>query len=224
MTNYFITKKSTNKKTGPIPVSTTGRDTCPNSCPFKGNGCYAEGYPLKGRWDEVTDGRRGGSLDDMCATIATLPDGQLWRHNQAGDLPGNGHLIRKRDLQKIVKANAGKKGFTFTHYRAEIENNTNAIREANRNGFTINLSANDLNHADDLIDKEIGPVVVVLPADFAGRQTKTPNGHKVAQCPATYKETTCADCGLCAVRDRKVIVGFPAHGNGKRKANEIAAI
>jgi hypothetical protein len=27
---------------------------------------------------------------------------------------------------------------------------------------------------------------------------------------------------LCAKRDRKVIVGFPAHGNGKRKADAVA--
>jgi hypothetical protein len=68
MTNYYLTEKSRNAKTGPIPVSTTSADTCPNDCPFRGNGCYADGYPLKGRWDEVTRGERGGSLAALCET------------------------------------------------------------------------------------------------------------------------------------------------------------
>ena len=101
MTFYFLTRKSRNAKTGPIPVSTTSADTCPNDCPFRGNGCYAEGYPLKGRWDEVTRGERGGSLEELAANIKTLPQGQLWRHNQAGDLPGNGHLINSRKSARI---------------------------------------------------------------------------------------------------------------------------
>ena len=223
MTFYFLTRKSRNAKTGPIPVSTTSADTCPNDCPFRGNGCYAEGYPLKGRWDEVTRGERGGSLEDLAANIKTLPQGQLWRHNQAGDLPGNGHLINSRALHKIVAANyhAKARGFTFTHYNASIPTNRNAIKRANAFGFTVNLSANNLKHADELAALDIGPVAVVLPADHIGGMT-TPEGRKVAQCPATYKNTTCADCGLCAAQNRKVIVGFPAHGNGKRKAGNVA--
>ena len=62
MANYSLTRKSRNKKTGRIPVSTTSAETCPEACPFKGAGCYADGYPLKGRWDEVTRGERGGTL------------------------------------------------------------------------------------------------------------------------------------------------------------------
>ena len=223
MTNYYLTTKSRNAKTGPIPVSTTSADTCPNDCPFRGNGCYADGYPLKGRWDEVTRGERGGPLAALCEKIAALPAGQLWRHNQAGDLPGDGERIDSAGLAAIVAANNGKRGFTFTHYSPARKRNAAAIRKANAAGFTVNLSANNLEHADDLAALDIGPVAVVLPAGFDGRQTETPAGRRVAQCPATYKDTTCADCGLCAKRDRKVIVGFPAHGVHKRKADAVAA-
>jgi hypothetical protein len=223
MTNYYLTPKSRNAKTGPIPVSTTSADTCPNDCPFRGNGCYADGYPLKGRWDEVTRGERGGSLSALCDQVAALPAGQLWRHNQAGDLPGDGEQINAAELMEIVIANMGKRGFTFTHYNPANRQNAVAISIANREGFTVNLSANNLEHADELAALDIGPVAVVLPADFDGRRTETPAGRKVAQCPATYRDTTCADCGLCAKRDRRVIVGFPAHGVHKRKADSVAA-
>jgi len=51
----------------------------------------------------------------------------------------------------------------------------------------------------------------------------TPAGRKVATCPATYRDdVTCASCQLCQRKDRKVIVGFPAHGMRKKAASAIA--
>jgi hypothetical protein len=48
-------------------------------------------------------------------------------------------------------------------------------------------------------------------------------GRQVATCPAAYRDdVTCASCGLCQRQDRKLIVGFPAHGYSKGKAR-IAA-
>ena len=97
-----------------------------------------------------------------------------------------------------------------------------AIAEANSQGFTVNLSANTLAEADALADLKIAPVVVVLPADQTTAIT-TPAGRKVAICPAVISDSvSCASCGICALRDRKAIIGFPAHGTSKRKADAIA--
>jgi polyferredoxin len=69
---------------------------------------------------------------------------------------------------------------------------------------------------------QIAPVVVVLPAEQK-TATKTPEGRAVAICPATISDDMdCARCGLCAVANRKAIIGFPAHGAAKRKAEQIA--
>jgi len=224
MYNVSFALKSRNAKTGPIPVSTSTAATCPASCPFQGAGCYAESYPLKGRWDEVTDGRRGASFGALLPQIAALPEGQLWRHNQAGDLPGIGDDIDTVALAQLVAANAGRRGFTYTHKPMSSPAAIDAIASANANGFTINLSANNLAHADELAALAIAPVVVVLPATTAGNQTvTTPEGRRVVVCPATYRDdVTCASCGLCA-KQRAVIVGFLAHGTYKRKASAIAA-
>ena len=223
--NFYMNPKSANKKTGKMPVSTSDRGTCPDACPFKNNGCYAEGYPLKGRWDEVTNGKRGGLFSDFVNQVAALPDNILWRHNQAGDLPGDGENIDRGALLALAGANAGKRGFTFSHYDVETnKHNRAAIATANAKGFTINLSANNLDHADKLTDLGIGPVATVLPHNFDARKTTTPKGRIVAQCPATYRDdVTCKTCGLCQKQSRKVIVGFPAHGNSKRKASAVAA-
>jgi hypothetical protein len=224
MTNYHFTLKSRNAKTGPIPTTVTSADTCPEACPLKAKGCYAKGGPLAMHWRAVTEGARGGSLQALCDDVAALPANTLWRHNVAGDLPGEGDTIDKGAMLALISANEGKRGFTYTHKPAQHGANGDLLRFANAKGFTVNLSANTLAHADQLAALNIGPVVVVQDAVEGTRaDTVTPQGRKVATCPATYRDdVTCASCGLCAVRDRKVIVGFPAHGAAKRAAATIA--
>ena len=50
-----LTLKSRNQKVGKVPVSTSGKQTCPDTCPLKESGaCYADGGPLSVFWDKVT--------------------------------------------------------------------------------------------------------------------------------------------------------------------------
>lgn len=223
--NAHFTRKSSNSKTGAIPVTVSSKNTCPSSCPLKdGNGCYAGVGPMSWHWDKVSDGRRGAGWTDLCSAIQSLPLGTLWRHNTAGDLPHNDQHIDSRLLTELIHANKGKKGFTYTHHDMLIGNNAQLIESANKLGFTVNLSANNLVHADALVSMDIGPVVTVLPSDQI-KNTVTPGGRRVVVCPAAIDETdkiTCKTCKLCAVRDRKTIIGFPAHGAQTKKVNVIA--
>lgn len=144
----------------------------------------------------------------------------MWRHNQAGDLPGEGDAINRDKLRELVRANGKRRGFTYTHKPA-TRGNLAAIRAANKAGFTINLSADNLTEADTLAETGL-PVVVVLPSDTR-KAVKTPDGRTVALCPATIADNiTCMNCGLCAMAGRKAIIGFPAHGASKNKASAIA--
>ena len=221
MKTVHLTVKSSNAKTGPIPVSTTSALSCSDTCPFKENGCYADGGPLALHWRAVTKGERGTDWETFCESIEALPLGQLWRHNQAGDLPGLNESINPDALRMLVKSNAGKRGFTYTHKPLTQENKT-LIREANSEGFTINLSANNLTHADELSELNIGPVVTLLPRD-ASEKTYTPGGRLVITCPAqTRDDVNCSNCQLCARADRPTIIGFIAHGTGAKKAEKIA--
>lgn len=209
--NYYahLTLRSDNAKTGPIPTSITESSTCPTTCAFKGAGCYAENFPLSKHWRHVTEGDRGMGWDMFCDAVSTLPPMQLWRHNVAGDLPGDGRNIDKQALGLLLDANVGKRGFTYSHYRGEA--NYNVIAMANLRGLTVNLSANSVAEADELADLQAGPVVCVLPANTK-QNVKTPKGRTVVVCPATVRDdVSCATCGLCA-RQRDTIVGFPAHG------------
>lgn len=209
-----LTLKSSNAKTGPIPVSVTEKSSCPTRCPLKNAGCYAELGPLGMHWAKVPE--RGVDWVEFCNQISILPIGQLWRHNAAGDLPGNGAQLHKVPLIQIIQANTGKRGFTYTHYSPKSRHNADLLRCANYSGFTINLSADSLEQADEYMGLKVGPVVVVLPSDTK-ENLLTPQGHKVVVCPAVLRDdTTCATCGLCQHANRTTIVGFPAHGSRKK--------
>jgi hypothetical protein len=214
-----LTLKSSNSKTGPIPVSTTERDSC-GDCPLKKNGCMADDYHLSMHWDKVSSGERGTDWDGHCDQIAALPDAQLWRANQAGDLPRKGKQIDRPKMRRLVAANTGKRGFTYTHHALSADNLA-ALYEAAIGGFVVNLSANDLSHADTLFDTGL-PVAVLLPTTQR-TNTKTPAGRPVVICPAiTHDNVQCVDCGLCANGDRHIIIGFPAHGAGAAKVDTVA--
>jgi hypothetical protein len=244
-----FTAVSENRKTGPIPVTITEQASCPSSCALRHNGCYAEGGPLFWAWSAISDRRIGVTWDQLCDHIARLPGGTLWRHNQAGDLPGLGSAIDGALLRSLVEANAGRRGFTFTHKPVlggpEASANQRLIAQAVTDGFLINLSADTRRQADGLAELGIAPVVCVLPRAYGRRTTgrggwgdwaetiaqfrdriaplptHTPAGRRIAICPATYTDTTCRDCGACA-RLRAAVIGFPAHGWQVLRADAVA--
>ena len=225
-----LTMASSNKKTGPMPVSMTDSTSCPPSCPLINKGCYAKAGPMVWVWRKVTEGGIGTDWATFCAKIAKLPRGQFWRHNQAGDLPGVGDAIDREALDQLVDANRGRNGFTYTHKPVDgrtkqAKVNRAAVADANRRGLVVNLSANTLAEADKMSDLDIGPVVVIQDATHGERHdTVTPAGRRVSTCPATYRDdVTCASCLLCARSNRKVIVGFPAHGMQTKAARAVAS-
>jgi hypothetical protein len=217
--NVHLTLVSSNAKTGPIPVSTSAATTCPEACPFKKSGCYADSGPLAIHWSKVTSGQRGFDWSSFLAKVRTFPAGQLWRHNQAGDLPGVGDKVDAKALRELVDANAGKRGFTYTHKPLSL-GNLSAIRSANKRGFVVNLSANSVLHADRLAKTGL-PVAAVVPQDSPDRFT-TPGGNRVVICPAQRVDNlSCDKCRLCAKGNRGFIVGFKPHGTGAKRVERI---
>lgn len=219
-----LTLKSSNTKTGAIPVSTTSKHSCPDTCSFKKGGCYALDYHLNMHWNKVTNEERGTDWKTFCNTIAGFKPGTLWRHNQAGDLPGQNNLIDTDKLQQLVTANSGKNGFTYTHYPIDQGSNLAAIKAANAAGFTINISTEDLKGADQVYNMGL-PSTVVLSKDPGTSTFKSPAGNTIAVCPAQLKDdVSCKTCQLCQKSERKVIVGFIAHGSSKAKVIKILQV
>lgn len=223
--NFHLTPVSSNAKTGPIPASASHKDTCPDACPLKAKGCYASGGPSNIHWKAVTEGKRGTDWEQFLLQVRAIRKGSLWRHNQAGDLPGANDLLDENACGELANANKGRKGFTYTHYDVIGSSiNRGIVAGMNAKGFTVNLSGNNMAHADELKALNIAPVVVIMPmADENPKVRYTPQGNKVVRCPAEYNDkVSCATCGLCQVAERNYIIGFTAHGVSKKHVSLIA--
>lgn len=212
---FHLTLRSANAKTGPIPVSTSSAATCPSAavCPFKGNGCYAERGPLALHWRAVTEGRRGQPWAAFLDAIRALPAGQLWRHNQAGDLWRPGTAIGRAALAALVAANRGRRGFTYSHHR-RTPAVVAAFKGATANGFTVNASCHSETEADAAIANGLRAVFVV-PAGDSRAIWRTAGGNRAIVCPAQrFDAITCDRCRLCQSRPAHVAIAFRAHGTG----------
>ena len=245
-----------NRKTGRMPVAYVARESCPTTCALQGNGCYAESYPVRAHWGKVSLGLVGTPWSRFCLQIALRLDrNQIWRYGVAGDLPGPGEFIDRKDLDLLTIANMGRPVIAYTHKPvldregpAIAAHNRRAIAEAIEDGFLINLSANNPTHADELAGLHLAPVVSLLPEAYARRHKSlgggktewaetigeyrdrtahlskyTLAGRRIAVCPATYSDATCATCRACAHSRNGTIIGFPAHGTAKQKVEAVAA-
>jgi hypothetical protein len=202
-----------------MPVATTPRDYCPVTCPLVRR-CYPEAGKLKLHWDRVTRRVRGVPWGRFLKQVRGLPQKVPWRFGEAGDLPGDGRRIDRKALIDLARANGDRLGFAYTHYPATGQNIA-TIREAQRLGFTINLSANSPGEADQLASLRV-PVVTLLPSDTT-ENTTTPEGRPVILCAYDRAGITCDRCLWCAKPDRKFIVGFPGRGPFRKHIDRVVA-
>lgn len=213
---YHLTTASSNVKTGPIAVSTSSSFTCPDSCPFsKGKGCYASYGNLARHWKKVSKGERGGDWGHFLKQVEDLPRGHAFRHNQAGDLPGENEEIDGEKLKSLCAVIKKRKlqAFSYTHKKITSEN-LKKIRAAIADGFIINVSTENFEQVDKM--RKLGlPTVVVLPKGSPEKQV-TSGGNRVILCPAqTGKVKNCQQCMICS-KDRSITIGFLSHGTGPR--------
>jgi hypothetical protein len=181
-------------------------------------------------WRKIKEGGRGQQWTLFCRAIARFVIGQVWRHNQAGDLPkcadSSTDSMDRIDAAKcaeLSEASAHTNGWTYTHYDPTDDHNASVIQSMNqRGGMTVNLSADSLEQADEYAALDIAPVTVILPKDSPTRGNRTPGGIPIVTCPAQNEaaDVSCDQCPLCRKVDRKSIVGFLAHGTASKRLSK----
>lgn len=204
-----------NKKTGAMLLVRSPRSTCPDSCGLKGNGCYAENFPLAQHW--MKQDTVGVDFATVLYAIRTLPKDSIWRLFEAGDFEPsfeNPELISPFQVVSLLAANNGKRGFGYTHY--PVLPNLETLQLMNSSELTINASADTFGQAKLYFELGLPTVVVVsekTPKDV------TVDGLRIITCPnqSTAAKPTCLQCQLCQVADRDYVIGFRTHGAKKRK-------
>lgn len=235
----ILIPESTNEKTGNIIQSYSHRFTCPNRCPLKGNGCYADSYFTSRQWDRceneadkryIANGH-GLMLDLMSAVAIHAKNGEdsvLFRHNIAGDIAlQNSDMIDGDRLNTIVEAcnkvssilDVNLMGYTYTHCSLSMQN-FKKVKEAQSKGFTVNFSCETVEEVKEVKLMNCNAVMTSVNPDETVKALKE-EGLKALQCPAqTIDGMNCKKCKLCA-RDRDAVIIFAVHGKDSNKAKKV---
>jgi hypothetical protein len=210
---------SMNAKLGPMACTTYPSFTCPPSCPLIEFDCYVKtGFYTRLNWAKLDAGERGQQLAEVYRQVKRLPRGSLIRDKVAGDewpSATNPELIDKAAILDKARAFKHLRVISYTHYRPTAAN-VRILKAAKAAGLPINLSADNLKDADK--KAATGLAVAVVVSSDTPKVSYTPKGRKVVICPAqTSDRVTCSSCGLCADHDRDYLIGFRAHGGGKKR-------
>lgn len=229
---------SSNAKTGNIIQSYSSRATCPEKCPLKEGGCYAEGYYTRKLWDRCDnpeDTRYVANRDQLRlalleATIQHIKGSPnvLFRHNVAGDVAIEGTSVIDSSRVNIL-ADAVKyvntlfpdslTGYTYTHCEIS-EYAAGIIHEAASKGFLINASCETVSEVMQAKALGINTVITSINPEETKKALKA-SGIVGVQCPAqTHADRNCEECRLCA-RDRKATIIFGIHGKTAKKAAKV---
>lgn len=236
----ILIPESSNPKTGNIIQSYSHRSTCPNRCPLKGNGCYADSYHTSRQWDRCNDegdkryiaNGRDLTLELMSAVAihAKKDEGSiLFRHNVAGDIAlPNSDMIDEERLNTIVEScnkasailnNIKLMGYTYTHCNPSI-GNIKKVKDAQSKGFVVNFSCETVEEVKEVKFAGCNAVVTSVNPNETINELKK-EGIKSLQCPAqTTDGMNCKKCKLCA-RARDAVIVFEVHGNGSNKAKKV---
>jgi len=231
-TRHHVTMISQNKKTGPMSIiRSTTATTCPKSCPLLDAGCYdQQGNGNIHRRKVDTNEYKTLSTDEFFEIIPDLS--RRYRLNEGGDL-WSGKTTEHIDAKLLkqfseVNKTWRKTPIMYTHKPVVGKRSHWKIRKANRDAirksganYAINVSGESLSEVDEALEQGLD-CVVVLPSTAGKGITRTPKGHKVVTCPATYNATQCVTCGgkqgpLCTRKNRGYAIGFPAHGASKKR-------
>lgn len=236
----ILIPESSNLKTGNIIQSYSNRSTCPNRCPLKGNGCYADSYHTSRQWDRCNDegdkryiaNGHDLTLDLMSAVAIHVKRGEksiLFRHNVAGDIAlPDSDVIDDERLNTIAEScnkvslilnNVKLMGYTYTHCNPSI-GNIKKVKNAQSKGFIVNFSCETIEEVKKVKSTDCNAVMTSVNPDETIKSLKK-EGIKSLQCPAQTNEgMNCKKCKLCA-RARDVVIIFAIHGNGSNKAKKV---
>lgn len=208
----YATEGSTNRKTGPIATTGVAQVTCPDTCPFRDNGCYAE----TAKMGHVTRSlnraaERHTALEAILEEAHLVDQLKGWmplRLHIVGDCPDD-------ETTQILSAAAAR---YRTRHNAPVWTYTHAWREVDRASWgqvSVLASCETPDDVDEAHARGYAAALVVDTHPSSSRYEL--DGVEVIPCPQqTQPGTTCESCLLCSrddyLRQSRRVIGFAAHG------------
>lgn len=215
--NVHLVARSSNSKTGDIPVTYRGQSTCPSTCPFLNNGCYGDGR----LWVLAHKYVHDLAMADAMAILAKVRKGARYlRDRVLGDIVTESGGIDWDYLVNVswLAHKANLVPFGYTHAWELFDRAS--VRRVRSFGYVMNASTETPRQVELAI--MLGMPTVITNGDLPEGEIIA--GKRVITCPAQVRDgITCATCGLCAKGDRKVIIRFIPHGPSRKRAESAIA-
>ena len=213
---------SGNAKTGPVAATYVSQATCPNSCPFKNNGCYGERdncVPIARRLNASGITSATSIAREEAHQIDLLADPVDLRVHVLGDCMDESAASIIGTAMARYEQRTGRGAWTYTHSWREID--IGAWQGANVLASCETLEEARAAHARDYA------AAMVVPSHDSEKASVCGGGLRLVPCPSQTRGRTCVECRLCMraskLKEAKIIITLAAHGSGRRLVREMLA-
>ena len=213
-----LVARSENYKTGPCSNTYAAQSTCPKSCPFHNNGCYAESGNANLTTMRVNKAKKGAlyTIKLEAGLVDAVPKhGALdLRVHVVGDCPTPECAGIMGSAMVRYEKRTGKRAWTYTHAWRDIP----AEAWQGANVLASCESAADIRAAQ----AKGYATALVIP-----KNGTVPAGVKTLPCLFEKRGLQCIACRLCMraepLRKAGVAITFGAHGSSFKTVERILA-
>lgn len=203
-----------------ISATWVSQGSCPDSCSFKGSGCYAETGRSAIHTRRLNNAQAEGNYtpEEIAEYEAKAIRGLSGKFDLRAHIVGDCKTVKAAkivaDALNEYKVRSGKRVWTYTH--AE-----NVPREV-WGDISILRSCESVSELNREHNRGYACALVVPEAHESHKPVKLEGGFTGIPCPYQVKKTaSCKDCGLCLndkhLRAKKLVILFaPDHGTSKR--------
>lgn len=189
-------------------------DSCPASCSYLGNGCYAQGGHVNLHQMRAAVDRIAAVNGAAIAMVWARQTDRVARLHVSGDFGQTVDLAYIDALCAVADAVNAHSGaplgstvaWTYTHHVP--------------GPWVARLAAHGV-HVRASDRAEHNGVIVARFADVPALRRTT--GARIAKCPAQLRKTTCADCRLCWER-KDLVIAFDPHGGSANRAADASPV
>jgi hypothetical protein len=215
-------EESNNDKTGPCSCTYCHQKSCPPTCPFYHNGCYAE-YNNVGRFILPRLLTAEGRLDALilakreAKAIRGLTGKRPLRLHVVGDCRTGAAARTVSSACQEYSSRYGQPSWSYTH----------AWRDVPRDAWgDVSILASCEKPEDLTAAHERGyAAAMVVEQHESPKAVELPGGFKGVPCVEQTKGVRCTDCRLCFDAPRlfreKLAILFAAHGLGENKVKAV---
>tara|TARA_R100000808_G_scaffold5835_1_gene17615 strand:+ start:2783 stop:3514 length:732 start_codon:yes stop_codon:yes gene_type:complete len=189
--------------------------TCPKTCSFLNNGCYAESGPVS--WQRPDKERVENpytATSDECRHINNLSGTRPLRLHVVGDAYDS---VCARSLAAASKAYSERHSmpvWTYTH-------NWREIPREEWGDISVLASCETPVDIQEAQERGYATAIVAPNPPTEAKATKLPDGSRLLACLHETLDIPCIKCGVCMndkrLLEKRITIVFSAHGAQKKK-------